>query len=152
MEHIFYIIRTNSFIINSGNTETVALRYSAKRCSWAFRKTHRKIPVQEKTCVSLCFTLCFLKRLRHRCFPMNFAKFARTLFLQNTSGRLFLELEVVISLCLDGRTLNYIVSSPNFTTNIKWIWANLSELINSYSPWIINSLDIWIKILQKSLS
>ena len=31
------------------------------------------------------------KRLWHRCFPMNFAKFLRTPFLQNTSGRLVLE-------------------------------------------------------------
>ena len=30
------------------------------------------------------------KRLWHRCFPMNFAKFLRTPFLQNTSGRLLL--------------------------------------------------------------
>ena len=30
------------------------------------------------------------KRLRHRCFPVNFAKFLRTPFLQNTSGRLLL--------------------------------------------------------------
>ena len=28
------------------------------------------------------------KRLLHRCFPANFAKFLRTPFLQNTSGRL----------------------------------------------------------------
>ena len=27
------------------------------------------------------------KRLWHRCFPVNFAKFPRTPFLQNTSGR-----------------------------------------------------------------
>ena len=30
------------------------------------------------------------KRLWHRCFPVNFAKFLRTPFLQNTSGRLLL--------------------------------------------------------------
>ena len=30
------------------------------------------------------------KRLWHRCFPENFAKFLRTPFLQNTSGRLLL--------------------------------------------------------------
>ena len=30
------------------------------------------------------------KRLWHRCFPVNFAKFPRTAFLQNTSGRLLL--------------------------------------------------------------
>ena len=30
------------------------------------------------------------KRLFHRCFPVNFAKFLRTPFLQNTSGRLLL--------------------------------------------------------------
>ena len=31
------------------------------------------------------------KSLWHRCFPVNFAKFLRTPFLQNTSGRLLLE-------------------------------------------------------------
>ena len=30
------------------------------------------------------------KRLWHRCFPVNFAKFLRTPFLQNSSGRLLL--------------------------------------------------------------
>ena len=30
------------------------------------------------------------KRLWHKCFPVNFAKFLRILFLQNTSGRLLL--------------------------------------------------------------
>ena len=30
------------------------------------------------------------KRLWHRCFPVNFAKFLRTPFLQKTSGRLLL--------------------------------------------------------------
>ena len=32
------------------------------------------------------------KRLWRRCFPVNFAKFVRTPFLQNTSGRLLLQL------------------------------------------------------------
>ena len=32
------------------------------------------------------------KRLWHRCFPLNFAKFLRTPFLQDTSGRLLLDL------------------------------------------------------------
>ena len=32
------------------------------------------------------------KRLWHRCFPVNFVKFLRTPFLQNTSGRLLLKL------------------------------------------------------------
>ena len=33
------------------------------------------------------------KRLWHRCFPVNFAKFLRTPFSQNTSGRLLLQIE-----------------------------------------------------------
>ena len=38
------------------------------------------------------FSRCLLKkRLWHRCFPVNFAKFLRTPFLQNTSGRLLLK-------------------------------------------------------------
>ena len=36
------------------------------------------------------------KRLWHRCFPVNFAKFHRTFFLQNRSGRLLLMLILYI--------------------------------------------------------
>ena len=32
----------------------------------------------------------------HRCFPMNFAKFLRTPFLRNTSGRLVLDIFILI--------------------------------------------------------
>ena len=37
------------------------------------------------------------KRIRHRCFPVNFAKFLRTPFLQNTFGRLLLPVFVLDS-------------------------------------------------------
>ena len=36
--------------------------------------------------------ILFKKRLWHRCFPVNFAKIPRTLFLQNNSGRLLLNI------------------------------------------------------------
>ena len=40
----------------------------------------------------LCQNLFLSKEgLWHRCFPVNFAKFLRTPFLQNTSGRLHLK-------------------------------------------------------------
>ena len=38
-------------------------------------------------------SILFKKRLWHSCFPVNLAKFLRTLFLQNT-GRLLLSLEI----------------------------------------------------------
>ena len=48
-----------------------------------------------ETSVKIYFEIDELKsdkqlRLRQRCFPVNFAKSLRTLFLQNTSGRLLL--------------------------------------------------------------
>ena len=50
---------------------------------------------QENTCARNSFLIKLqtwdLWRLLHRCFPVNFAKFLRTPFLQNTSGRMFLE-------------------------------------------------------------
>ena len=48
---------------------------------------------QENTCgrVSFLIKLQLKKRLWHRCFPVNFARFLRTPFLQNTSGRLLLK-------------------------------------------------------------
>ena len=78
-------------------------RSSQQRCSLRkgifrnFAKLTRK-----HLCQSLFFnkvadlrpaTLLKKKKLLHRCFPVNFAKFLRTLFLQNTSERLLLLLE-----------------------------------------------------------
>ena len=45
-----------------------------KRCSYKFRKIHRKIPM----CQSLRPATLLRKRLWHRCFPVNFTKFIRT--------------------------------------------------------------------------
>ena len=38
------------------------------------------------------------KRLWHRCFPVDFAKFLRTPFLQNTSGQLLLYVSILAEL------------------------------------------------------
>ena len=47
---------------------------------------------QENTCARVSFLIKFFlkKRLWHRCFPVNVAKFLRTPFLQNISRRLLL--------------------------------------------------------------
>ena len=47
---------------------------------------------QENTCARACPAILLKKRLWGRCFPVNFVKFLRTPFLQNTSGRLLLVL------------------------------------------------------------
>ena len=55
---------------------------------------------QKNTCARVSFLIkqqtlaCnfIKKRLWQRCFPVNFVKFLRTPFLQNTSGRLLLEM------------------------------------------------------------
>ena len=46
----------------------------------------------------LCQSLFIKKGLWHRCFPVNFAKFLRAHFLQNTSGRLLLPVSLKWSL------------------------------------------------------
>ena len=59
---------------------------------------------QENTCGRASFliklqawpTTLLKKRLWHGCFPVNFAKFLRTPFLQNASGRLLLSNVVFI--------------------------------------------------------
>ena len=43
---------------------------------------------QENTCARVTFSIKL--QASHRCFPVNFAKFLRAPFLQNTSGRLLL--------------------------------------------------------------
>ena len=46
-------------------------------------------------CQSLFFNKVAGLRHRHACFPVSFAKFLRTLFLENTSGRLLLHIKNV---------------------------------------------------------
>ena len=56
------------------------------------------------------FTTLLKTKLWHMCFPVNFAKFLRTPFLQNTSGRLLLLLKVpdflVFKLTVPGKRRN----------------------------------------------
>ena len=52
---------------------------------------------QENTCgkvAGLKSATLLKKRLWHRCFPVNFVKFLRTFFLQNTSGQVLLEINM----------------------------------------------------------
>ena len=57
----------------------------------------------ENTCATVSFliklpTTLLKKRLRHRCFPVNFEKFLRTPFSQNNSGRLLLYNNIIPTL------------------------------------------------------
>ena len=62
-----------SIYLQKNSSEVVAQRSSILK---VFSKTSPRPAVLSK------------KRLQHRCFPVNFAKFLKTPFLQNTSGRL----------------------------------------------------------------
>ena len=60
-----------------------------KRCSQKFLKIQRKTPVPESLfnkVAGLRLTTFLKKTLWYRCFPVNFAKFLRTPFLENISG------------------------------------------------------------------
>ena len=69
---------------------------------YSFRSNHWRCSVRNFATLTgkhLCQSLFLVKlqtsspakmRLWHRCFPVNFAKFLRTPFLQSTSGRLLL--------------------------------------------------------------
>ena len=64
-----------------------------KRCSLKLRKIHRKTLVPEYLFKqnSRPLTCSFIKKKNlAQCFPMNFTKFLRTTFLQNSYGWLFL--------------------------------------------------------------
>ena len=60
------------------------------RFSWKFRKIHKKTHFQSlvlNKVSGLRSATLLKKRLWHRCFPVNFAKFLRAPFLQNTFKR-----------------------------------------------------------------
>ena len=83
------VIHNESFKDQSGCSSMVSLCSSSeavtggiikKLCSKKFRKIHRKTPVNRRP--EICN---FIKRrLQYRCFPVGFAKFLKTHFLQDT--------------------------------------------------------------------
>ena len=93
-EQQIYISKHSFTIMKVSHKEAIIVRqkqpsvvFYRKRCSWKFRKIHRKTPVP---CQSLGPATLLKKRLWRRCFPVNFAKFPRTPFLQHTSRQLLL--------------------------------------------------------------
>ena len=74
------------------NSEAVVRRCSIKKVFLEISQNS-----QENTCAGkhLCQRLFFIKKsLWRRCFPVNFTKFLRTPFLQNSSGGCFFKLQV----------------------------------------------------------
>ena len=88
---------------NIGLTISIMILTGMETTSANTRSSHRRCSIREGilrnfTGKHLCQSLFFnkvaallIKRLWHRCFPVNFAKFLRTPFLQNTSGQLLLK-------------------------------------------------------------
>ena len=81
----------NTFTLVRNSLEKQDTRFyeafpTEKRVTIAFRISHQRCSMKD----GLRPATLLKKRLRHRCFSVNFAKFLRTPFLQNTSGRLLL--------------------------------------------------------------
>ena len=82
------------------------------------------------------------KRLWHRRFPLNFAKFLRTPFLQNTSGRLLLFFEknvpdmraMMISLKL--RCCNFSLTNKKTVYRLDLQLPTAKQLDFTYTYWI----------------
>ena len=61
------------------------------------------------------------KRLSYRCFPLNFAKFLRAAFSQNTSGQLLLDVARMIKNFLSsyGQNLNFFAGRKLLTKDLN---------------------------------
>ena len=101
----FYVIYNNSYDCSHGTNWSCDLCdpiiYSVQKAEAATSGVLREKAFleisqnsQENTCAMLGPATLLKKRLWHRCFPVNFVKFLRTPFLQNTSGRLLFKREV----------------------------------------------------------
>ena len=97
----------------SPTTITPPLNYSILDGMYT-RQTRKKLHQllkknsQEDTCSTVSFFSATLlkKSLWYRCFPVNFAKFLRTPFLENTSGRFRNGNIITLKYCIQNRTSN----------------------------------------------
>ena len=89
---------------------------------------------QENTCVGVSFSQScrstLLRRLRHKCFPVNFVKFLKTSFLKNNSGRLlqqkihFWKVDLVFQLI-------FIWKRDLFISKLSETWNQFSKTVIS---------------------
>ena len=77
-------------------------------------------------------TLLKKRQIWHRCFPVNFAKFVRTPFLQNTSGRL-LWIQYLLQ-----REIVWCIRQVNWVTNIYFVSDNYTIYMKN-----INNEILW---------
>ena len=120
------IINNRLTFVSTDNVKCEKQVLRKKRCSYKFRKIHRS----HSLCQSLFFTkvavlraATLLKnRLWQRWFRLNFAKFLRTPFPQNTSERLLLkEQHPSLQIYLPIKKLN-------MTNNNQWNWKTCNGI------------------------
>ena len=70
------------------------------------------------------FATLLKKKLRDSWFPMNFAKFLRTPFLQNTSGRQLLSIAII---CQDHLKLNVRKMRTTILRSLSFWWPQLMQ-------------------------
>ena len=95
-----------------------------KRCSQKFHNIHSKTPAPDlffNKVAGLGLKLYLKKRLWHRRFPVNFAKFLRTPFLQNTFGQLLqnAHAKILITHILYRRTTPEAYLEPSRTSTME---------------------------------
>ena len=106
------------------------------------------------------------KTLWHRCFPVNFAESFKNTFLQNTSGRRFLHVlvllrefyyttlrKLIIIVIFSGKLSKIVLAS--FQTNCSSVYLAIQfvknrQKLNSFS--LLKSLQFGGKILQGTIS
>ena len=125
----------------------IVFRSNHKRCSMKkdFRRNFTKF-TGKHPCQGLFFNKVaglkpaslLKKRLWHRCFPVNFAKFLKTFYLQNTSGRLLLCFKNVCCCKIDCgkhyRLSKYLIKFPRTPTGTAKAIATFKETVNCKIP------------------
>ena len=94
-----------------------------------FRSSHRRSSVKKATTL-------FKKRLWHRSFHVNFGKFLRTSFLQSTSGRLLLQVNLQVSMMFSSSvTTNWLIRISTIfiyeKLSFRLCWAPHGPSMNS---------------------
>ena len=143
---LFLLGRTNTFIKHSG----VFFRRSRpevfceKNVSCKFHKIHRKTSVPE----SLFFFFCQGLQLWHKCFPVNFVKFLRTLFSQMAASDSYRGSYFITR----GKKIWFDFSRCGYFTSWGRSWINFStgdNVIGIIFPEVGISLRHWYRGLYQ---
>ena len=135
LQHCFFVLFHTSYLRYRSSHQGCSMKNSVLRNFTKLTGKHLCQSLFFNKVVGLRPATLLKKRLRHRCFLVNFAKFLRTPFLHNT-GRLLLEIQIT-GVENSRHKSGFLYTLTVYKPNKKCLWVCISPRLTFGVLWYI---------------